>query len=126
MEDEIRQGSREASPPNSAKTPLKTGVNDSVSEQEDGEERISTQRTDDDRILFNNKHGEDRIPRNKRETQENDKDEDKILFKIKKTRNKRRTSQEPYVEVCTFDDTDKITLSKKCNYKVGITFLLNK
>lgn len=110
-------------PPSSAKKTLKTKVNDSVSEQQDGEQQIPRQEIDGDQILFNKKHvvdqipykqretqdnGEDRIPLKQQETQENEedkiqsnknKDEDRIPPNSKKTRYKRRTFQEPYLEV---------------------------
>lgn len=118
------------SPVSIAKTPPNTVVSNAVGELQDGKVRIAPQETDDDRIASNEKHGEDRITSKKPETGENDEErilsdknegEDRIPPATKKPINKRRTLQKPYAEICSFDDTDGITLYKKQNYNAAIT-----
>lgn len=102
----------ERPPPNTARAPLNTAVNDAVSERKKGKERIPPKETDDHRVLFN-KYSKNQVPLNQNKTQDNE--EDRIPPSINKTVNNRNSSQEKYVEVFTFDDTDEITLCNKRN-----------
>lgn len=65
---------QKTSPPNTAKKPLNTTGNNAVSKQRNDEDRILLQEKDDDRILFNKKHSEGLIPPKQQIAESDDED----------------------------------------------------